>query len=53
MKLRVSREEEEATGDKERVEMKPIPVAEFGDYVAQSHSHSDQDFKFQYSVCVC
>ena len=53
VKLTVNREEEEETGDKERVEMKPIPVAEFGDYVAQSHSHLDQDFKFQYSVCVC
>ena len=53
VKLTVNREEEEATEDKERVEMKPIPVAEIGDYVSQSHSHSDQDFKFQYSVCVC
>ena len=31
-------------------DIKPVPVAEFGDYVAQSHSHSDRGFKDQYSV---
>ena len=53
VKLTVNRQEEEEapTADKESVEIKPIPITGFGDYVAQSHSHSDQGFKNQYSVC--
>ena len=51
--LTVQQEEEEiAIVDKERVEVRPVPVAEFGDYVADSHSNSNEIFKLQYSVCV-
>ena len=54
VRLTVRQEEEEAAVvDKERVQVQPVPVAEFGDYVAQNHSNSDEVFKFQYRVCVC
>ena len=53
MKLTVRQEEEETVNaDMEGVlEVKPVPVAEFGDYVAHGHSNSNEIFKFQYSVC--
>ena len=52
VKLTVTSEEvKELSADMEGVEMNPIPVAKFGDYVAQSHSHSDEPFKAQYKVC--
>lgn len=52
VKLTVTSEEvKESSADKESVEIKPIPVAEFGDHVAQSHSHSNEQFKVQYKVC--
>ena len=44
-------EEEAAAVDKERVAVQPVPVAEFGDYVAQNHSNQDEVFKLQYEVC--
>ena len=51
--LSVRQEEEEATTvDREGVEVRPVPVAEFGDYVAESHSNSNEIFKLQYSVRV-
>ena len=51
--LTVRQEEEEAaTVDREEVEVRPVPVAEFGDYVADSHSNSNEIFKLQYSVRV-
>lgn len=53
VRLTVSGEEEEtAAVDKERLEVPPIPIAEFGEYVAKNHSHSDELFKLQYNVCV-
>ena len=49
--LTVRQEEEEvANVDREGVEVRPVPVAEFGDYVADSHSNSNEIFKLQY-VC--
>ena len=51
VRLTVRQEEEEAAPvDRERVEIRPVPVAEFGDYVAQCHSDSDEVFKLQYNV---
>ena len=51
--LTVRQEEEEvANVDREGVEVRPVPVAEFGDYVADSHSNSNEIFKLQYSVRV-
>ena len=39
-----------ALADGERVEVKPVPLAEFGEYVAQGHSNSNEIFKLQYKV---
>ena len=43
-------EEEEAPVDRERVEIQPVPEAEFGEYVAHCHSDANKVFKLQYSV---
>ena len=51
VRLTVTQEEEEAAvAAKERVEIQPVPVAEFGEYVAKNHAHSDEMFKLQYDV---
>ena len=51
VRLTVRQEEEEAAlVDSERVEIQPVPVAEFGDYVAYCHSDANKVFKLQYSV---
>ncbi len=51
VRLTVTQEEEEpAVGTKERVEIQPVPVPEFGEYVAKSHAHTDEIFKLQYNV---
>ena len=46
----IQEEEEEAVAAKERVEIQPVPVAEFGDYVANNHANSDKIFRIQYNV---
>jgi hypothetical protein len=51
VKLTVRQEEEVADVDMERVEVKPVPVAEFGEYVVQGHANSNEIFTSQYSVC--
>ena len=51
VRLTVRQEEEEAAlVDSERVEIQPVPVAEFVDYVAYCHSDANKVFKLQYSV---
>ena len=51
VRLTVRQEEEEAAAvDRERVEVQPVPVEEFGEYVAQNHSHLDKVFRQQYEV---
>ena len=51
VRLTVRQEEEEAAAaDREREEVQPVPVAEFGEYVAKNHFNSDETFKLQYSV---
>ena len=51
VRLTVSQEEDEpAVTDKERVEIQPVPVAGFGEYVADSHAHADKAFRLQYNV---
>ena len=51
VRLTVRQEEEEAAPvDRERVEIQPVPVAEFGEYVAHCHSYANKVFKLQYSV---
>ena len=51
VRLTVTQEEEEpAVPAKERVETQPVPVAEFGEYVAKNHAHNDELFKLQYNV---
>ena len=51
VRLTVRQEEEEATPvARERVDVQPVSVAEFGDYVAYCHSNSDEIFKYQYVV---
>ena len=44
-------EEEEGEMDVERIEIKPVSIEEFGEYVAQSHSNSNEVFLLQYGVC--
>jgi hypothetical protein len=52
-KLTVRQDEEKtADVDMERVELEPVPVAEFGYYVAQCHSNSNKILASQYSVCM-
>ena len=34
----------------ETVKLMPIPVTDFGEYVAVNHSHSDAGFRNQYEV---
>ena len=53
VRLTVTQEEEEpaAVKPKERVEIQPVPVSEFGEYVAKNHAHLDEIFKLQYNVC--
>ena len=51
VRLTVRQEEEEAAPVyRERVEIQPVPVAEFGDYVAHCHSDANKIFKLQYNV---
>ena len=51
VRLTVRQEEEEAAPvTRERVDVQPVSVAEFGDYVAYCHSNSDEMFKYQYMV---
>ena len=51
VRLTVRQEEEEAAPvARERVDVQPVSVAEFGDYVTHCHSNSDEIFKFQYMV---
>ena len=51
VRLTVRQEEEEAAPvARERVDVQPVSVAEFGDYVAYCHSNSDEIFKYQYMV---
>ena len=51
VRLTVRQEEEEAAPvDRERVEIQPVPEAEFGDYVAYCHSDANKVFKLQYNV---
>ena len=53
VRLTVRQEEEEAAAvDREREEVQPVPVAEFGEYVAKNHANSDEIFKLQYNVKV-
>ena len=42
-----------ATAFDEMVFTRPIPIAEFGQYVAELHAKSNQPFKNLYQVCVC
>jgi hypothetical protein len=52
VKLTVRQDEEKtADVDIERVEVKPVPVAEFGDYVFHSHSNSNKVFRLYFDVC--
>ena len=51
VRLTVRQEEEKtAPAARERVDVQPVSVAEFGDYVAYCHSNSDEMFKYQYMV---
>ena len=51
VRLTVTQEQQEAAAvDRERVQVRPVPVAEFGEYVARNHSNSDKSFKIQYTV---
>ena len=51
VRLTVRQEEEEAAPvDRERVEIQPVPVTEFGEYVAYCHSDANKVFKLQYNV---
>jgi hypothetical protein len=51
-KLTVRQEEEKtADVDMERVEVKAVPVAEFGDYVVDGHSNSNEVFTIYFNVC--
>ena len=51
VRLTVRQEEEEAAPlARDRVDVQPVSVAEFGDYVAYCHSNSDEMFKYQYMV---
>ena len=47
--VRQEPEEETAAADK-KVLIKPTPVSEFGEYVAECHSNSNEVFKLQYNV---
>ena len=54
VKLTVRQEQQEAAAvDRERVQVRPVPVAEFGEYVATNHSDSNKCFKIQYTVELC
>ena len=51
VRLIVREEKEEAAPvDRERVEIQPVPVAEYGEYVAHCHSDTNKVFKLQYNV---
>ena len=42
--------EEVDPAQKETVKLMPIPVTDYGEYVAANHSHSDAGFRNQYEV---
>ena len=42
--------EGESSDSKVPLNLKPVPVAEFGDYVAKKHADSDKGFREQYVV---
>ena len=51
VKLTVRPDNEEVEpNQKETVKLMPIPVTDFGEYVAVNHSHSDTGFRNQYEV---
>ena len=51
VKLTVKEEfEEDEPVEKERVEVKPVPASEFGEYVARGHCNSNEIFRDQYNV---
>ena len=51
VKLTVRPDNEEVDPlQKETIKLMPIPVTEFGEYVAVNHSHSDAGFRNQYEV---
>ena len=54
MKLTVEMEGESSTNAStdEKVSTRPIPVPEFGKYVAKLHTSSNKSFKDLYQVCV-
>ena len=55
MKLTVEKEEESSTNTtiSEKVSTRPIPVLEFGKYVAKLHTSCNKPFKDLYQVCLC
>ena len=53
VKLSVRLEEDDAKAVKpERIDLEPVPMKEFGHYVAQCHSNSNEIFLHQYLVCL-
>ena len=48
--LTIRAEGEEVVGEDAEVEVQPVPIVRFGDYVAQAHSNSNKTFKHQYRV---
>ena len=51
VRLTVTKEEEEpAVTVKERVEIQPVPMAKFGEFVAGNHAQSDKIFRLQFNV---
>ena len=51
VKLTVRPDNEEVDPvQKETIKLMPIPVTDFGEYVAVNHSHSDTGFRNQYEV---
>ena len=54
LKLTVNEEGGASTAvTSEVVSTRPIPISNFGKYVAELHTNSNQPFKDLYQVCVC